>query len=267
LGEVIDGGFLELVRFGVKRADDPVVVTSVELCDRLLRVRTPNGDLWHRYTHDGYGEHADGSAYDGSGIGRAWPLLAGERGHYELALGGTADEAVRTMERVAGASGLLPEQVWDAPDIPARRLYFGEATGSARPLVWAHAEYVKLLRSRRDGRVFDRLEPVAAHFAHPPKVAPPRLWAFNQKVRRMAARSRLRLWLTAAATVRYSTDGWATATDLTTRDTGLGVHVADLPTQHLADGATVRFTFHWSEADRWEGQDFAVDVVAGAEDA
>src|SRR4029077_1527759 len=81
---VIGTDFLALVRFGLRRADDPRILSSLVVADALLRSETPNGPVWHRYNGDGYGEHADGRAYDGAGIGRGWPLLAGERGHYEL---------------------------------------------------------------------------------------------------------------------------------------------------------------------------------------
>jgi glucoamylase len=91
------------------------------------------------------------------GVGRAWPLLAGERGHYELAAGRPreAERMVRLMEASATSTGLIPEQVWDADDLPEKGLCRGRPTTSACPLVWAHAEYVKLRRSLRDGAVFD----------------------------------------------------------------------------------------------------------------
>ena len=50
---------------------------------------------------------------------------------------------------------MIPEQVWDADDIPEKRLFKGRPSGSAAPLAWAHAEYLKILRSLRDGAVFD----------------------------------------------------------------------------------------------------------------
>ena len=78
---------LALVRFGLRAADDPRIVNTVRVIDHLLKVETPHGTSWHRYNEDGYGEHADGSPFDGAGIGRIWPLLTGERGHYELAAG------------------------------------------------------------------------------------------------------------------------------------------------------------------------------------
>ena len=86
----------------------------------------------------GYGEHADGSPFDGNGIGRAWPLLTAERGHYELAAGhfDEAQRLIQAMESFANESGMIPEQVWDADDIPARGLFLGRPTGSANPLVW-----------------------------------------------------------------------------------------------------------------------------------
>ena len=103
--------------------------------------------MWHRYQGDGYGEHADGGPFNGTGIGRVWPLLTGERAHYELAAGRSdvAEQLARTMEALAGESGLLPEQVWDSADIPGRELLIGHASGSASPLVWAHAEYLEVV--------------------------------------------------------------------------------------------------------------------------
>ncbi|HEY4257922.1 MAG TPA: glycoside hydrolase family 15 protein [Candidatus Udaeobacter sp.] len=154
---------LALVRFGLRAADDPRIVNTVRVIDSLLKVETPHGPCWRRYNHDGYGEHADGSPFDGTGIGRAWPLLTGERAHYELAAGRKeeARRLMKTMEAFTSDGGMIPEQIWDAPDIPERSLYFGRPSGSGMPLVWAHAEYIKLSRSIRDGKVFD-LPPATA---------------------------------------------------------------------------------------------------------
>jgi glucoamylase len=155
---IVSPDALAYVRFGVRAADDPRIVATAQVMDAITRVETPWGPVWHRYNHDGYGEKSDGSPFDGNyGHGRAWPLLSGERGHYELAAG-RRDEVVRllrAMENLAGSSGLIPEQVWDTDDIPEHDLYFGRPTGSAMPLAWAHAEYLKLRRSLRDGRLFD----------------------------------------------------------------------------------------------------------------
>ena len=85
--ELVSTEFLQLVRFGLRRADDPLILNSLKVADALLKTDTPCGPVWHRYNGDGYGEHDDGSPYDGTGRGRGWPLLTGERGHYELAAG------------------------------------------------------------------------------------------------------------------------------------------------------------------------------------
>ncbi|HEX4619177.1 MAG TPA: glycoside hydrolase family 15 protein, partial [Steroidobacteraceae bacterium] len=143
VSEQIAVDFLQLVRFGLRRADDPLILASVRLADALLKVDTPAGPSWHRYNGDGYGEHEDGSAYDGTGCGRPWPLLTGERGHYEIAAGRDPLPLIMAMLRMASPGGMLPEQVWDAEPIPARGLEPGRPTGGAMPLVWAHAEYIK----------------------------------------------------------------------------------------------------------------------------
>ncbi len=115
------------------------------------------GPCWRRYNHDGYGQRHDGGPFLGWGQGRAWPLLTGERAHYELAAGHDVMPYIQTLEGFSSQGGMLPEQIWDAPDMPEMGLKLGKPTGAAMPLVWAHAEYVKLLRSVTDGKVFDRI--------------------------------------------------------------------------------------------------------------
>ena len=44
-------------------------------------------------------------------------------------------------------------------------MYEGRSAGSAQPLVWAHAEYIKLLRSVVDGKIFDTVSVVAERYA------------------------------------------------------------------------------------------------------
>jgi glucoamylase len=146
--DVVDAGFLELVRLGIKPPDDPMVAQSVAIIDSFIRVTTPDGDLFYRYNHDGYGEKDDGSPYTGSGIGRLWPLLTGERGEYELANGRrqAATACLNTMARTANSGYLIPEQVWDRPD--GRGLFiFGKGTDSATPLAWSMAQFVRLALS------------------------------------------------------------------------------------------------------------------------
>jgi glucoamylase len=253
---------LAFVRFGLREADDPRIVNTVKVIDATLKVETPRGPAWHRYDGDGYGEHADGSPFDGTGIGRAWPLLTGERAHYELAAGRTdaAEALVEALEGFAGESGLLPEQIWDTADIPDRELYFGRASGSARPLVWAHAEYLKLCRSLRDGRVFDRPPQTVQRYLVDKTTSARVSWRFNNKARTMPAGAALRVETLVPAVVHWSADGWQTVHDTATRDTTLGVQVADVPTTRVPAGGMVLLTFYWPDANRWEGTDFVVLV-------
>jgi glucoamylase len=253
---------LAFVRFGLRAADDPRIVSTVTIVDAMLKVDTPRGPAWHRYQGDGYGEHADGGPFDGIGVGRAWPLLTGERAHYELAVGrlDVAEQLARAMESLAGESGLLPEQVWDSADIPDRGLFLGHASGSAMPLVWAHAEYIKLCRSLRDGEIFDRPPQTVQRYLVEKRTSPLVVWRFNNKVRAMPASRTLRIETLAPAVVHWSVDGWHTVHDTPTRDTTLGVHVADLATVDLRMGDRVDLTFYWPEAARWEQANFVVDV-------
>ena len=109
--------FLQLVRFGLRRADDPHIRDTLKIVDGLLKVETPNGPVWHRYNDDGYGEHEDGAAFDGAGVGRGWPLLTGERGHYAVVAGEDALPYIEAMIAMGGPTGLIPEQVWDSAPI------------------------------------------------------------------------------------------------------------------------------------------------------
>lgn len=260
---VISPDSLALVRFGLRAPDDPRILNTIKIIDTLLRAKLPQGPCWYRYNGDGYGEHEDGSPFDGTGVGRPWPLLAGERAHYELAAGRPelAEALLRVMEgSTAGASRLIPEQAWDAPDLPELELFKGKPTGSACPLVWAHAEYVKLRRSLRDGRIFDQPPQTVQRYLVEKRTCQFFAWRFNNKARTMPCGKKLRLSLLAPATVRWSVDGWKTVVETITRDTKLGVHVVDLPTEKLPVGHTAVFTFHWSQPDRWEGVDYSVVV-------
>ena len=262
--EMVGTDFLALVRFGLRMADDPRILSTIAVTDAELRTETPSGPVWHRYSGDGYGEHADGSAFDGTGIGRGWPLLVGERAHYELEAGRDARPYLEAMRRMGSSGGMLPEQVWDTEAIPARGLVPGRPSGSAMPLAWAHAEYVKLVRSIALGHAIDR--PAAAwhrYHGEAPK-AVRATWRFTAPRPTMVAGRLLRLELLAPARAHCSLDGWRTWLDIDARDTGVGIWVADVPgSAGLRPGDGVVFTFWWPEAGGWEGRDFRVAVVEG----
>ena len=125
--EIVSPDALALVRFGLRLADDPRIVNTIRVIDATLKRETATGPGWVRSTYDGYGEKADGSPFKKTGVGRVWPLLAGERAHYEIALGNRdyALELLRTISRQTSQAGMIPEQVWDAGDIPERYLFNG----------------------------------------------------------------------------------------------------------------------------------------------
>lgn len=260
--QVISPDFLALVRFGLRAPDDPRILNTIKVVDAVLRVKLPQGPCWYRYNGDGYGEHADGSAFDGTGIGRPWPLLSGERALYELAAGhrDTAEALLAVLERSTDESGLIPEQVWDQADIPVLELFKGRSTGSARPLVWAHAEYIKLRRSLRDGRIFDQPLQTVQRYVFEHKTAEYFGWRFNNKPRTLPRGKTLRIILLNSGMAHWSDDDWQTTHDTYSRDTGLGVYPIDLPTSTLKSGRKIVFTFYWPDQQRWEGADYSMVV-------
>ena len=259
---VVSPDSLALVRFGLRPWDDPRILNTVKVIDALLRTKLPQGPCWYRYNGDGYGEHEDGSPFDGTGIGRPWPLLAGERAHYEIAAQrhDVAEALLRVMEDSTEVGRLIPEQVWDAQDLPERELFVGKPSGSASPLVWAHAEYIKLRRSLRDGVVFDQPPQPVQRYQVEKKIGPYFGWRRNNKPRSMPCGKILRIVLRAPALVHWSVDNWHTTHDTATRDSGLGIHYADLPTEKLPVGQNTIFTLRWMDEDRWEGTDYTVTV-------
>jgi glucoamylase len=257
---IVSPDALALVRFGLRAPHDPRITNTVKVIDALLKAETPYGPAWSRYGGDVYGEHADGSHFDGNGIGRPWPLLTGERAHYELAAGrkGHADHLLKALEAFSN-HGMIPEQVWDQYDIPERELFRGRPSGSAMPLAWAHAEHLKLSRSLQDGRVFDTPSQTVERYQRMRLESKHDLWRLNQKIRTLSPGKTLRIETLAPARIHWSIDGWRTAHDVATRDVGLGIHIADLPTPEFESG-TVTFTLYWPEAARWEGADFTVAI-------
>lgn len=260
--EIVSPDALALVRFGLRCPDDPRMLNTIKVIDALLRVKLPQGPAWYRYNGDGYGEHGDGSPFDGKGVGRPWPLLAGERAHYELAAGrpASAEALLGTMEDSTGASRLIPEQVWDSKAIPERELFPGKASGSACPLVWAHSEYIKLRRSLIEGRIFDQPSLTADRYLIQKKSGEYFNWRFNNKARTMPCGKKLRILLMEPALVHWSFDGWETAHDGDSEESGWNLQHLDLHTEKLAVGRQIVFTFYWKNSGRWEERDFFLTV-------
>ncbi|HKD54718.1 MAG TPA: glycoside hydrolase family 15 protein [Steroidobacteraceae bacterium] len=251
--------FLQLVRFGLRRADDPLIAATIRVADALLKVDTPSGPCWHRYNEDGYGERDDGSAYDGTGRGRAWPLLTGERGHYELCRGEDPLPYLMAMTRMASPGGMLPEQIWDAAPIPARGLFPGRPTGAAMPLVWAHAEFLKLAASRKLGRPFDRPASVWARYRGERPPLTRIFWSEQAPAMEVPETCALTIALRDPASVRYGFDGWQDIREQSTTPSSLGLHLLDIDTQRLRAGQRIDFT--WRAGATWAGRDFRVLIV------
>jgi glucan 1,4-alpha-glucosidase len=165
---VVDAGFLELVRLGELRPTDPDVLRSLLVVDATIKSTTTRGPGWHRYNGDGYGDRSsDGRPWapSGQGNGHLWPALAAERGEHELVFGDPAEAAslLLAMSRFAAGVGLIPEQNWELPDLAASPygtdptlasigFVNGGAAGSAAPLTWSAASFVRLARDLAAGR-------------------------------------------------------------------------------------------------------------------
>ncbi len=257
--EVIDAGFLELVRYGVRRADDPLIVDSLKVVDHVLKIDTPKGPCWRRYNHDGYGQRKDGGPFEGFGQGRAWPLLTGERAHYELAAGNDISSLIETYESFASEGGMLPEQIWDEPDKAG--LVLGGPAGSAMPLVWAHAEYLKLLRSAYDGRVFDRIAAVEERFARDHEPSKLEVFRLRRPTKSMPAGHTLRIVSQWHFRALWTVDGWNQVASTESTTLGLAGSYADLPTA-AGQAGPLSFTLFWPEENRWEGKNFDIQLHA-----
>jgi len=258
--EEIGIDFLQLVRFGLRSANDPLIRDSIAAVDALLKVDTPNGAAWHRYNGDGYGEHDDGRPFDGTGRGRAWPLLTGERGHYELVAGNDPAPYLQAMAAMTGPGGMMPEQVWDSAALPERRLFPGRPTGSAMPLAWAHAEFVKLIVSRNLGYPFDRPAAVWRRYSGRRPDAKHAIWALHAPVGQIARGTTLIVALPRAARIHWGINGWQNVADSETQDNGLGLHGFAFSTDALSHAHCIDFTFQWRDTLGWVHKDFHVAI-------
>lgn len=260
--EIVDAGFLELARYGIRKPGDPLMEDSLRVVDAVLKVNTPFGPCWRRYNHDGYGPQADGKPYVHWGQGRPWPLLTGERAHYELAAGRDVRPLIAALEKFATSSGMLPEQIWDQPDIPEAFMHFGKPCGAAMPLMWAHAEYIKLLRSARDGRIFDLVAPVAERYLQNKGRKDLEVWKLERRVREITAGKMLRILSADEFRLRWSLnkteDEGQSGHESISIPAGIGLNYVDIPTQ--PHDQLVQFTLTKSASPDLEQQVFEVKL-------
>lgn len=261
--DVVSPDVLALVRFGLRRADDPRILNTIKIIDAELKVDTPNGPCWHRYNGDGYGEQEDGAPFGNAGIGRAWPLLTGERAHYEIAAGNfrEARKLLTSIQSFSNNGGMISEQVWDRGDIPQRGLYEGRPSGSAMPLVWAHSEYMKLCRSLFDKKVFDLPDKVYKRYVVQNKKSPRDFWRFDHKIKTInKSKKKLRIEAKKLFNLRWSVDGWSNYFDSESKHSGMGMQYVDIDLNRKKVKDQIEFTFYWPEADKWEGNNFITSV-------
>jgi glucoamylase len=163
---------------------------------------------------------------------------------------------------------LMPEQVWDEPDRPDTSLKIGAPAGSAVPLVWAHAEYLKLLRSAVDGKVFDRIEAVYQRYSEP--AGRSRLhnhleiYSLHRPIQKIAAGDTLRILDEAKFDVIWSCDGWKTRQSVPSRSLGSAGYAVDIHPKREAgsQGSGLSWTLHWPEQDRWLGSNVEIAIEA-----
>jgi glucoamylase len=249
--------FSYLVRLGLRRARDPRIQDTLKVVDGELKVDTPSGAVYHRYNEDGYGEYADGSPFDGAGIGRGWPLLVGERGHLAMQSGEDPLPYLHTMHRCASSGGLLPEQVWDSPPIPELGLEPGRPSGSAMPLLWTHAEFLKLLIAREHHRPIELLQSVEERYAAPDSAS---VWHWRDEVPvgRLESGHALQIEDRAPFVLHFGFDGWQHVTESTAVVQPFGLWAVRFTVEQLARFSQLNFTRRY--ASGWEGTDYCVTL-------
>ncbi len=128
------------------------------------------------------------------------------------------------------------------------------------PLVWAHAEYLTLLRSVAEGRPFDEIPQIVERYQTPRERPVLEIWKFNRHAPRVPVGGTLRVQAPGSFMLHWSDDGWQTVHDTPSHSTALGIDFVDLPARAAA-GSAFRFTFFWNRDARWEGRDFSVPIV------
>lgn len=241
--EIISCDSLALVRFGLRGAKDPKILNTIKVIDHLLKEETKTGPTWRRYNEDGYGEHKNGDSFNGTGVGRGWPLLAAERAHYEIAAG-NIKEAKRLLNAVidqAGINYLIPEQIWDAKDIPKKFLFNGKPTRGAMPLVWAHAEYLKLVRSIQDKKIFDCPKQTFNRYIKKKSPSKISVWKPNHKIKEAPVDKVLRIVTFESCKISCLIGSQKIEEEM--KGINCGVYYIDIASKLLKKSSSLRFFF------------------------
>ena len=264
--DIVDAGFLELVRYGIRKPGDPLIEDSLRVVDAVLKVDTPFGPCWRRYNHDGYGQRKRWRALPGLGI-RA-RLAAADRGARALRAGGRRAMCGRLSGRWRASPlrpNCCPSKSGRCRTCP-RPTCISDVPPEAPCLwLWAHAEYIKLVRSAADGQVFDLISEVADRYRNRRTAPPLEIWKFNRQVRSLPAGGTLRIQAASPFRLHWTCDEWKQAHDTDSTPIGTGHEYVDIRVP-AAQKAPVRFTFFWTTAEHWEGRDFQVGVETGGKE-
>jgi glucoamylase len=219
---------LALVRFGIRAADDPRILDTVKVIDTHLKTETPFGPTWKRF----------------GGDTDTWSLLTAERAQYELAAGNRERAAalVATLEALARNS-LFPDKTGEGPTVS--------------PSTIVHAEYIKLCCSLKANKVLDLPRFTTDRYVKGNPPAPFVIWRFRYPCSTVPPGKKLRIEVNEAALIHWSDNEWGSKQHILTRDTGLGVHVAEL-TPKVNGGKKIEFTFFWLSPERWETKNYSV---------
>ncbi len=264
---IVDSSFLELVRQGVMPANSPYITQSLPVIDATIKQTINGNDYWFRYNHDGYGEHADGSNYNGTGVGHLWPIFSGERGIYTIAAGGSGDAALTAMMASANSTGMIPEQIWDNA-APAGYTP-GTPTKSMGPLNWSMGEFITLLVSESTHTIADVPSVVYNHYVgNPPPPPPPAVTSSpsvpvaGQPVTITYAGS-----LAASATsitMHWGTNGWSGVTDVVMAKQSNGTWQATITLPQSATRLNMAFFNQNAAWDNNNGSDYNLNVSGGS---
>lgn len=245
--------FMYLTRLGLRDVADQRLVDSATLADVMLARNVGTGTAYYRYNYDGYGEQVDGSNFAGVGVGRVWPLLAGERGHFAVLSGGSGLPELTAMLAMRSDTGLLPEQVWDEPPllprngVPSLPLRTGQRTLSAMPLVWAHSELIKLIAVRSSRQPVERLEAVAVRYGAKSPTPTASHWRDAVPVRELLTGRGLVVEDTQPFTLHYGHDDWTAVQDRSSTPLGFGMHGTKLSPTEMEGWGSLEFRRRYGE--------------------
>jgi glucoamylase len=258
IADMVGFEFLALVRFGLRAPDDPRIVDTLKVCEGELGVVAGGHQHFHRYQADGYGEHDDGSPFDGTGIGRAWPLLTAERAIQAVLAGEDEREFVASILSSRTKGGMIPEQVWDIEAIELHGLVPGLPSGSAAPLVWAHSELLKVVAALHNGQAVEHLGcmiPSSKMMSNDSSVVVH--WRSDIPVSRINSNVGLLIEAEREFALHIGVNGWQQVRDIASESIGLGRFGVSI--QDVSDFESLEFTRQWSDGS-WEGQDYRLDV-------